>query len=116
MSGKDNVPNPVLVLIHSPLVGPFTWAPVAGELRRQGIDVAVPTLDSSTATGSPYWKQHALAVERALEPVAQQRSLILAGHSGAGMLLPAVRRLTGRTIVGYLFVDAGIPEDGLSRL
>ena len=33
--------------------------------------------------------------------------MILAGHSGAGPLLPAIRQATGRAIAGYLFVDAG---------
>jgi hypothetical protein len=32
------------------------------------------------------------------------------------MLLPAIRQLTMRPVAAYLFVDAGIPEDGKSRL
>src|SRR6185436_1876616 len=50
------------------------------------------------------------------EDVALERQLILTGHSGAGMLLPAIRQLTMRPVTAYLFVDAGIPEDGKSRL
>jgi len=106
----------VFVLLHSPLVGPFTWAPVADELRRRGVDAIIPTLDSPTAPGSRYWERHGRTVAEALEDVAPQQPLILAGHSGAGMLLPAIRQLTRRPVAAYLFVDAGIPEDGKSRL
>ena len=36
--------RPVLVLVHSPLVGPFSWSPVAEVLRRRGETVLVPDL------------------------------------------------------------------------
>jgi hypothetical protein len=42
--------------------------------------------------------------------------LILVGHSGAGALLPAIGHATPHPIAAYLFVDAGIPRDGRSRL
>ncbi|HUP27622.1 MAG TPA: alpha/beta hydrolase [Chloroflexia bacterium] len=42
--------------------------------------------------------------------------MLLVVHSGAGMLLPAIRQALGRPIAGYIFVDAGIPYDGKSRL
>jgi hypothetical protein len=32
------------------------------------------------------------------------------------MLLPAIRQVTGRPVAAYLFVDAGLPQDGRSRL
>jgi len=34
----------LVVLVHSPLVGPETWSPVAGVLRVDGVDVLVPAL------------------------------------------------------------------------
>ena len=45
-----------------------------------------------------------------------ERPLVLVGHSGAGLLLPAVQQVTARAVAGYMFVDAGIPRDGASRL
>ena len=108
--------EPLLVLIHSQLVGPLTWLPVADELRRRGTEAMVPVLHDAEDAGLPYWRQHAESVARALAPLPADRPLILAGHSGAGMLLPAVRELSGRPVAGYIFVDAGIPEDGKSRL
>ena len=107
---------PVFVLIHSPLVGPTTWQPVADEMRRRKLDVVVPTLESIEETSVPYWRQHAEGVRRALENVPRARPLILVAHSGGGMLLPAVRQVTGRPVAAYVFVDAMIPEDMKSRL
>jgi hypothetical protein len=42
--------------------------------------------------------------------------VLLVGHSGAGPLLPAVRQAIARPAAGYIFVDAGWPVDGKSRL
>jgi DNA-binding NarL/FixJ family response regulator len=37
-------PMPMLVLLHSPLVGPLTWQPAATSLRAAGYHVTVPSL------------------------------------------------------------------------
>jgi hypothetical protein len=42
--------------------------------------------------------------------------IILTAHSGAGPLLPAIRSASDVQMAAYLFVDAGIPIDGYSRL
>ena len=106
----------MFVLIHSPLVGPLTWALVADELRHRDIEVVVPSLYDVEDTGAPYWKQHAAAVIRALEPISADRPLILVGHSGAGPLLPAIRQMIPHHVAAYIFADAGIPANGASRL
>jgi pimeloyl-ACP methyl ester carboxylesterase len=115
LEAGDSYP-PVFVLIHSPLVGPTTWQPVADEMRRGKLDTVVPTLESAEGTNVPYWRQHAEGVIKALENVPSDRPLILVAHSGGGMLLPAIRQVTGRPVAAYLFVDAMIPEDMKSRL
>jgi hypothetical protein len=104
------------VLIHSPLVGPYTWTPVAETLRQRGIETIVPTLTNDSDPIVPFWKQHALAVCKALETVPLDQPLILVAHSGSGPLLPAIREGLVRRIADYLFVDAGLPENGKSRL
>src|SRR5713226_1426103 len=105
------------VLIHSPLVGPFTWSLVADELRRRSIEVIVPTLTNErSAEDVPYWKMHAAAVAAAVASLPRDRAVILVGHSGAGPLLPALRNALDRAVGGYLFVDAGLPVHNRSRL
>jgi len=96
------------ILIHSPLVGPLTWSLVAEDLRGRGLDALAPTLHDGD-TSLPYWRRFAAAVVRALEAIPADRALTLIGHSGAGPLLPAIGRRSGRHIDAYVFVDAGIP-------
>lgn len=104
------------VLVHSPLVGPFTWALVAEELERKQTRAIVPFLTSELAKDTPYWKQHAGTVAQAIQALPPDESVILVAHSGAGALLPAIRQASNRPIAAYIFVDAGIPKDGKSRL
>ena len=107
---------PAFVLVHSPLVGPLTWVPVAEELRRMGVSAIAPPLPDAREVGPPYWMRHAEAVAQAMKELPAGEPLILVGHSGAGMLLPAIREVSKRPVAGYIFVDAGVPHDGMSRL
>jgi hypothetical protein len=108
--------NNVYVLIHSPLVGPLTWKLVADEMRQRGIEVVLPTLVDSPDSKEPYWKQHAESVAQALTQLPRDTSVTLVAHSGAGPLLPAIRKSIANPIHTYLFVDAGIPHNGATRL
>lgn len=101
------------MLVHSPLVGPMTWEPVAGELRRRGVEAAVPDAGGADVPSEPFWRYHAGTVAAALVSLAPAARLVLAGHSGAGPLLPAIAAALGRPVAGYLFVDAGLPADGV---
>jgi pimeloyl-ACP methyl ester carboxylesterase len=105
----------LFVLIHSPLVGPLTWKPVAAELERRGEQAVVPVLTSALGAGPPYWQRHAGEVLRELDQELNGGRLVLVGHSGAGVLLPVIgEKLHGR-VAAYVFVDASLPEDGKSR-
>lgn len=106
---------PAYVLVHSPLVGPVTWSLVARVLRERGLQAHTPTIRSDTPT-PPYWKQHARDVANGIASVPAETPLILVGHSGAGQLLPGIRELLLNEVLGYVFVDAGLPENGSSRL
>ncbi len=108
--------QPVVVLLHSPLVGPLTWAPVSRELRQRSIDTVLPVLMDQSSSDVPYWVQHAAAVARRLEPLPPDTGLILVGHSGAGPLLPAIGAFSSHPIAGYIFVDASLPHPGQSHL
>src|SRR5205085_5017215 len=81
-----------------------------------GFQAVVPALRSDEEAGLPYWWQHANGVAQALEAQPSNGSLVLVGHSGGGVLLPAIRQALGRPVSAYLFVDASIPRNGASRL
>jgi hypothetical protein len=103
------------VLVHSPLVGPGTWAPLADELARRGFEVLVPDLGRPEAGSEPFWLRHARAAAAALADVPPDRVAVLAGHSAAGLLLPAIREAARRPVAAYLFVDAHPPREGGQR-
>ena len=109
---KDNL----YVLIHSPLVGRLTWSLVADHMRGHGLDVLVPLLTDSPDSQEPFWKQHARSVSEALAQIPANTPLTLTAHSGAGPLLPVIRESLMNPVNAYVFVDAGIPRDGASRL
>jgi hypothetical protein len=97
-------------------VGPLTWKPVADVLKGGGTNAVVPTLGSE-GVSPPFWKRHAEAVAECLRTLPRAERIVLTAHSGAGPLLPAVRRHVEHDVVGYVFVDAGLPgPDGASRL
>ena len=108
--------TPIFVLVHSPLVGPYTWSLVAEELKRRGLGVAVPRVRDRGEAAGPFWWQHAMAAASMLGALPRGRPLVLAGHSGAGPLLPAIRQVSERQVDAYVFVDAGLPDEGRSRL
>ena len=94
-----------VVLVHSPLVGPSTWTPVAGELGRRGHAAAVPVLDHEPNGDWRRWVGQIGDVVQALPgPV------VVAGHSGGGLLLPCVTTEVARSGGCLVFVDAGLPE------
>jgi pimeloyl-ACP methyl ester carboxylesterase len=104
------------VLVPSPLTGPTVWAPVSRALRSLGVSATVAELEERPGDPTPFWVQHANSVARLLACVTVQEKVILAGHSGAGPLLPAVGAFSPHPVGGYIFVDAGLPIPGESWL
>jgi hypothetical protein len=106
------------VLVHSPIVGPDTWYPAADELRARGHHAVVPVIhDDGTP---PFWKQHTAAVIEGVDrDVERGQQLNIVVHSGAGQLLAHIGEVLserGHVVGGYVFVDAGVPTEGSSRL
>ena len=96
-----------LLLVHSPLVGPATWALVAADLAGRGCEVSVPDLTGTVMAGPQYCLRQAEVIAR----TASGQPAILIGHSGAGPLLAAAGALIGQ-VLGYIFADAGLPVPG----
>jgi Alpha/beta hydrolase family len=104
------------VLVHSPLVGPFTWRLVARELEAAGQIAIVPELRSPERIQGSYHVLHVESVRAAVEASAASGPFVLVAHSGAGPLLPAIGVALGHEVERSVFVDAGLPAPGRSRL
>ena len=98
-----------LVLVHSPLVGPTTWALVADALRAAGHHVVVPRLRATQTevVEQPFWSLLAQQVVEAVPPELERVAVV--GHSGSGPLLPVIGERLPMEVDSYTFVDATIP-------
>lgn len=105
---------PLLILVHSPLVGPATWQPVA-DLLRGRFEVNVPSLHGIAAGPGPYARRFAEAVARDVhhDADAHHDEIVLVGHSGVGAYLPLIADHLGG-VLGTAFIDAQLPRPGLS--
>ncbi len=94
------------LLVHSPLVGPSTWRPVADSARARGIEVVVPDLTGVAEADEPIWKYFVSQAESA--PTGLD-DVVVVGHSGAGVFLPAIGERLADHLSGLVFVDAVVP-------
>lgn len=110
-----------LALLHSPLLGPGSWEPVAAVLREGGHEVLVPDLRASVEA-PPHGRRYVELAARALGDLDLRdgpagslgpgtaltgAGWVVVGHSGAGRLLAAI----GGPVAGLVFVDAGLPGE-----
>jgi hypothetical protein len=84
----------MFALLHSPLVGPLTWGPVANRL-----DATVPSL---VDLKPPYWRSVA---EKAAAAITEPA--ILVAHSNAGLFVPVIAQAA--PVAGCLIVDGRLP-------
>jgi len=107
--------NPLLlVLIHSPLVGPMTWRECATALRSIDRPTLVPSLAGVTDAEPPWIPKLADRVAEALRRDRPESRVALIVHSGAGALVPAIHAILGPLMSAAVFVDAVIPRPGHS--
>ncbi|HEY8202958.1 MAG TPA: alpha/beta fold hydrolase [Actinomycetota bacterium] len=97
------------VLVHSPVVGPRTWAATAEALAQRGHGVVVPALRLAPDAGPPYWEHLVDQVVEAVEAGPAIRAVTLVAHSAAGPLLPAIEDRLPNPVPCCLFVDATLP-------
>jgi pimeloyl-ACP methyl ester carboxylesterase len=99
--------EPAFVLVHSPLVGPTSWLPVAQALERRGRIAAVPSLVGVAEAPEPQWRHVSDAVRRATGHLRQR--IVLVGHSGGGLLLPVIADALDSEVAALVFVDSFVP-------
>lgn len=98
-----------IALLHSPLLGPASWAGVAEDLRRRGHEAVVPDLRPAVKK-PPYGQRFAALAAKALKSQGRDSGpWVLVGHSGAGRLLAVVAVAVETSAL--VFVDAGLPGE-----
>jgi hypothetical protein len=98
--------------VNGPLDRPTWWNPVVPALASGNVQV-VPS--EVAVNGAPYGIGWIAAAARHLHASPPGNPLVLVGHGTAGPLLPALartQRAAGRSVAGYVFVDATLPRPG----
>jgi hypothetical protein len=99
--------HPAFVLVHSLLLGPLTWAPVAARLAT----AVVPSLVGvAGADDPPFWPRVAAEAGQAISRLPREQPVIVVAHSNAGLLVPVIVQASPRPVAGCVFVDASLPS------
>jgi hypothetical protein len=96
------------LFVHSPLLGPRTWAGVADRLP----DAAVPSLADIGAGGPPFAPRIVAAVADGVATLPPDRPVALIAHSRAGVFVPILVRDLPRAPAAVVFVEAATPPPG----
>jgi len=102
----------MMLLVHSPLLGPSTWDELLPLLDSAGWSVAVPDLRPLVET-SPF---HPAVCESAAAAAASSARVVVVGHSRAGPYLPGIAAALGSAVSEVVFLDARLPYPGRSWL
>src|SRR5262245_20241140 len=98
------------VLVHSLLLGPQSWAPVAARLSASGAATVVPSLLDVADADPPFWPAVTDKVNEAVSRLPQGQPVIVVAHSNAGRLVRVIVDAAQRPVAGCLFVDASLPS------
>jgi pimeloyl-ACP methyl ester carboxylesterase len=98
------------VLVHSPSVGPLTWAPIAKRLEASGVGTIVPSLVGVAEASPPFWRSVVRLVREAVDQAPLDRPIVIVAHSNAGLFVPVIVEEAPRRVAGCLFVDAALPS------
>lgn len=91
------------LLVHSPLVGPTTLAPLSTVLAVRGHDVVLPDLRGVAVEPTPKW-----LIDAAVAAVSPDPVDVVVAHSGSGAVLPAIAAAAGARVA--VFLDAVLPD------
>jgi pimeloyl-ACP methyl ester carboxylesterase len=96
-----------LVFVHSPFVGPSSWAGVSRLFNESGSNAIAPALAFEAASDGSYYRALAHCVVRAAD---RAESAVLVVHSGAGSLSGAIADALNGRVAAIVFVDALLPH------
>src|SRR5262245_10940611 len=107
---QGDLMDPACVLVHSPSVGPLTWAPVRSRLHDVGAVTIVPSLVAVADGGPPFWRKAAEIVRDAVDQLSADQPIVIVAHSNAGLFVPVIVAAAPRPVTGCILVDAALPS------
>ncbi|CAN7351262.1 hypothetical protein LJR219_002007 [Phenylobacterium sp. LjRoot219] len=102
-----------MLLLHTPLLGPYSLRPLANELARLGVEAETPAWPRLSSVADAYYPTLAGSLAATIDG-AGGGPVVLAAHSGAGALIPALAAQLRTPLAGVVFVDAILPHPGRS--
>jgi hypothetical protein len=99
----------IVVLVHAPVLGPGSWAPVAAELAAAGSTVIVPSL-ARFADGGPPYTPRLVRLAAGQVNAGPRDDIVLVTHSGAGVFAPLLLHALADGRGTAVFVDAALPS------
>ncbi len=95
-------PDPLLVLVSSPALGPQVWRSTGTELSSRGWRVTyAPRVATAPETAADF-------IRALVTAIPTDHDVVLVPHSNAGLYVPAL--VERHQVVGSVFVDAGLPS------
>jgi pimeloyl-ACP methyl ester carboxylesterase len=104
-----------LILLHSPLLGPYSLRSSATELSALEFRAEAPAWPKLSSIGGSYYATLAQAMAATIDGGGAD-PVVLVAHSGAGALVPALAAQLSAPVAGVVFVDSILPHPGRSWL
>lgn len=104
-----------LILLHSPLLGPYSLKATAAELAAHGLSAEAPAWPKLSSISEGYYATLARAMAATIDGGGSD-PVVLVAHSGAGALVPELARQLRSPVAGAVFLDAVLPHPNRSWL
>lgn len=101
------------LLLHTPLLGPYSLRALASELTRLGHQAEALAWPKLSSVAEAYYPTLAGSLAASIDG-AGGGPVVLAAHSGAGALVPALAAQLRTPVAGVVFLDAILPHPGRS--
>lgn len=102
-----------LALIHSPLLGPYSWHAVAERLRAEDIWTETPAFPKFSTIAGDFYPALAASLAATIDGAGRAPAILVA-HGAAGPVLPALAARLQTPLAGVVFADAILPHPGRS--
>lgn len=104
-----------LILLHSPLLGPYSLGATADALTALELRADAPAWPKLSSVGESYYATLAQAMAATIDGAGGD-PLVLVAHGAAGALAPALAGRLKSPVAGVIFVDSILPHPGRSWL